>query len=118
MRIQARPGSLAEARRYYGAARSAAWMHHARRAAGSAMKATAVLLKSLTDRGGVAREAERSGIVERAARVRSLARSRGDGHSNLCGLRDRERRFTGWSVQIVNYPIGEYPETERGDDNG
>jgi hypothetical protein len=99
-----RPGSLAEARRYYGAAHSAAWMHHAWRAAGGAMEATAVVLKSVIE---CPREAERSGIVERAARVRSLARRRGDGHSNLCGLRDRERRFTGWSVQIVNYPIGE-----------
>src|ERR1700736_5111949 len=50
MRIQARPGSLAEARRYYGAARSAAWMHHALRAAGSAMEATAVVLKSVVER--------------------------------------------------------------------
>ena len=30
------PSSLAEARRYYGAAHSAAWMHHASRASGSA----------------------------------------------------------------------------------
>ena len=103
MRIQARPGSLAEARRCYGAARSAGWMHHARRA-GSAIKATAVVLKSVVER----RPRGRAKRYCRTCRsCSSLARNRGDGHSNLCGLRDRERRFTGWSAQIVNYPIGE-----------
>ena len=62
MRIQARPGSLAEARRCYGAARSAAWMHHARRAAGSAMEATAVVLKSVVERPAKQSEAVLSNV--------------------------------------------------------
>ena len=61
MRIQARPGSLAEARRCHGAARSAVWMHHARRA-GSAMEATAVVLKSVVERPAKQSEAVLSNV--------------------------------------------------------
>src|ERR1700736_4290363 len=57
MRIQARPGSLAEARRYYGAARSASWMHHARKAAGSADESNRCRLK-VRRRASPARQSE------------------------------------------------------------